>query len=246
MNNKLERKFRALQIYNIALTGALAFVVSSGFQNSHQKMKELDVERINIVEPDGTLRMTISNKERVPEPRVGGRTFTGARHGQRSAGMIFFNEKGDECGGLGFGGNDNDNKIAAGADLMFDQFDQDQTVGISYSQSGGDKSAGLHVWDRPSTPLPAMIDRKQAIDRMPEGPQKRAEMERLKQAAAAGEFGMHRMFVGRSPDGSVGVNVADRRGKTRIALKVDADNMPHLEFLDDSGKVVYSVPAQTR
>ncbi len=43
--NKLEKKFRALQIYNGILMLALVVVIASGFQKSHQKIQELDVER---------------------------------------------------------------------------------------------------------------------------------------------------------------------------------------------------------
>src|SRR5258706_11164251 len=126
----LERQVRILQLYTGALTVALAALLLSGFQNRKQKFQELDVERLNIVEADGKLRMTISNKERVPEPIVNGKTFTGARKGAKSAGIIFFNDKGDECGGLAFSGSGEGEDINAGAALLFDQFNQDQTVGI--------------------------------------------------------------------------------------------------------------------
>ena len=40
---------------------------------------------------------------------------------------------------------------------MFDQFKQDQTVGISYNESNGQRSAGLQVWDRSEQPLSDLI-----------------------------------------------------------------------------------------
>ncbi|MFZ0637627.1 MAG: hypothetical protein WA755_16540 [Candidatus Acidiferrales bacterium] len=45
------------------MTLAFAVAVLAGFaaQNSRTKFGEIDVERINIVEPDGSLRMVISN-----------------------------------------------------------------------------------------------------------------------------------------------------------------------------------------
>ena len=48
--------------------------------------------------------------------------------------MLFFNEKGDECGGLSFDGNQKDGAANAGALLAFDRFRQDQTVGIQYGE----------------------------------------------------------------------------------------------------------------
>ena len=55
---------------------------------------------------------------------------------------------------------------------------------------------------------------------------------------------MHRLFVGNNADGSTGMTVADRLGKQRIALLVDQKNMAHLQFLDEAGKVVYSIPPE--
>ncbi len=242
---KLERQVRLLQIYTGVLTLVLIVVLVSGFQTTtKQKIQELDVERINVVEPDGKLRMTISDKERFPDPIIGGKTLTGARHGEKSAGLLFFNDDGDECGGLGFSGKKSDDQAHAGADLMFDQYNQDQTVGISYNQSGDRKSAGFHVWDRPATPLLVLFERMRTINGMPDGPEKQAEMTKVKESAERGELGAHRLFVGKADDGSTGVMIADRLGKNRISLVVDKNNTAHLQFLDETGKVVYSVPPE--
>lgn len=243
---KIEKQLRLLQLYTGALTIGLILLLLTGFQNRRQKFEEIDVERINIVEANGKLRMTISNKDRVPEPIINGKTFAGARKGSKSAGMIFFNDEGDECGGLAFSGKAGENGAQAGGALLFDQFHQDQTVGIMYGQSGDRKSAGLHVWDRPQTPADVLVEKMRAIERMPDGPEKEAERDKIKQSADRGELGAHRVFVGKGTDGSAGVTIADQRGKNRIVLVVDDKNAAHLQFLDDSGKVVYSVPAAAK
>ncbi len=241
---KIEKQLRFLQVYTGALTLILVVVLASGFQTQRQKLQELDVERINIVEPDGKLRMTISNKERFPDPVIDGKTLVGARHGSKDAGMLFFNDDGNECGGLAFSGKQVGQQAQAGAQILFDQYHQDQTVGIMYSQSGDRKSAGLHVWDRPDTPLGALVEKMQAIKNMPEGPEKQAELDKIKQATARGELGAHRLFVGKADDGSTGMMIADRLGKNRISLVVDNSNTAHLQFRDESGKIVYSVPPE--
>ena len=99
-----------------------------------------EAERINIVEADGTVRLVISNS---------------ARARRNDSGLIFYDDEGDECGGLIFGGRRIDDAPAAGAALMFDQFKQDQVVGISHNDVAGRRWAGLFVWDRPDEPLPA-------------------------------------------------------------------------------------------
>jgi len=239
---KLRTQLRLLQLYTGALTIVMAVLLISAFQPRRTKFDEIEAERINIVEPDGKLRMTISNKERIPDPVINGKTYTGMRHGSKSAGMIFFNDDGDECGGLAFSGKAAGSGGDAGGDLLFDQFHQDQTVGIMYSQSGERRSAGLHVWDRPLTPASVYVDRVQAIDKMPDGPEKQKALAQIKQEAARGELGMHRLFVGNNSDGSTGMTIADRLGKQRVALLVDQKNTAHLQFLDEAGKVVYSIP----
>ena len=62
------------------------------------RLQEINVERINVVERDGTLRLVISNKERSPGPVIRGKAF-GFPGGNR-AGLIFYNEEGTESGGL--------------------------------------------------------------------------------------------------------------------------------------------------
>ena len=60
------------------------------------------MERINVVEPNGQVKLVLSNKERLPGPGniVSGKY--GKRAGMKSPGIIFYNDKGDECGGLSF------------------------------------------------------------------------------------------------------------------------------------------------
>ena len=243
----LEKQVRLLKMYTAILTVVLAGFIVTGFQESRQRFREIDVERVNIVEPDGKVRMVIANKERQPDPIINGKTFKGARKGDKSAGIIFFNDEGDECGGLVYSGQAAGGNTQAGSALLFDQFHQDQTVGIMYSQSGERKSAGLHVWDRPQTPADVLVEKMQAINAMPAGPAKDEELRKMKDAQARGELGAHRVFVGKGTDGSAGVTIADRFGKDRIVMVVDEKNSAQLRFLDDSGKVVYSIPAaQTR
>src|ERR1700679_437493 len=64
---------------------------------------EIDVHRINVVEPDGTLRMTISDRAEFPGMIIKGKELPHASRND-SAGMLFFNDEGTENGGMIFGG----------------------------------------------------------------------------------------------------------------------------------------------
>ena len=97
METKLEKEVRFLKVYAVAATLFCAVFLLSAFavQSKKQKFEEIDVERINIVEKDGRLRMVISNAQRQHPGSVDGKIIP--RENGRSAGMIFFNERGDEC-----------------------------------------------------------------------------------------------------------------------------------------------------
>ncbi|MEW6210980.1 MAG: hypothetical protein AB1631_21630 [Acidobacteriota bacterium] len=238
METKLQRDVRFLKAYSVALTLLFVVLIASGFTKN--RFDEIDVERINIVEKDGALKMVISNKERVPDPVVSGKTFP--RQGEKSPGMIFYNDKGDECGGLVFHGQQKDGRTSAGAALLFDQFNQDQTVGILYSDEGGNRAAGLRVWDRADVPVAEQVEKVQAMRNMKDGPEKTEAMKKFQEAAERGEFGATRVFVGKNRDKSASIVLSDTRGKPRIRMTVDAAGIARLEFLDETGKAIYSLP----
>jgi hypothetical protein len=76
-------------------------VLLLSFSNNYEakKFEEIDVERINIVEKDGTLKMVISNQERQPEAITNGVKMQGRG---KAPGIILYNSVGDECGGFCF------------------------------------------------------------------------------------------------------------------------------------------------
>ena len=59
------------------------------------------MRRINIVEPDGTTRMILSNKADAPGLIIRRKEYP--HPDRKSAGVIFFDDEGTENGGLIFG-----------------------------------------------------------------------------------------------------------------------------------------------
>src|ERR1700681_91924 len=119
---------------------------------------EIDVQRINIREPDGTLRMTISSAATAP-----GLIFKGTEHpfpNRQAAVILFFNDEGTENGGLLFGGAKKGRNVSSGGHLSFDQYEQDQVISLDQTEDHGRRHAGLTFFDRPSAPIPLdLIDR---------------------------------------------------------------------------------------
>jgi hypothetical protein len=194
------------------------------------KFEEIDVERINVREPDGTLRLTISNKARSPDPDLEDTPFD--RTGKRDAGLLFFNDIGRECGGLAYGGTQRGD---AGAGLFFDRFSSDQTIGVVYTEGPQDKyGASFFVQDRP------VMDRDALIARLSAVPADELEAALVKETGNA----PMRVAMGRDKDGSAGVFVMDSAGRPRIMLTVDASDNPRILMLDADGNVTFSLPPE--
>jgi hypothetical protein len=223
---------RALILYAGILTGAVvAFLLSAASASGHRKIDVLDVERINIREPDGTLRMTISDAARSPGLIMKNREYP--HPNRKSAGMLFFNDEGTENGGLIFGGREANGRRSSIGSLTFDRYEQDQVVQVVGSQEGPDKSAGLLVNDQPEA-LMAYAALIQTEHLPPD--QRRAELIKA-------HFGgtKNRLFVGRAEDGASQVALKDASGRNRLILAVMPDGTASIRFLDEAGKVVRTV-----
>ena len=135
---------------------ATAFVAIAAGQAIGEARKvsfdEIDVHRINVVEPDGTIRMTISNRAQFPGMIVKGKEMPHASRND-SAGMIFFNDEGTENGGLIFGGKAQGGHVVNFGHLSFDQYEQDQVVTLEQGEEDGRRTAGLTFDDRPTEAL---------------------------------------------------------------------------------------------
>jgi hypothetical protein len=239
---KLQRDVRFLKAYVIVVTLLLGVFIFAGFDHSNQSTKftEIDVERINIVEKDGALKMVISNSKRQHPGVFDGKSLERTR----PPGILFFNEKGDECGGLAFEGNQKTGKIDAGALLAFDRFRQDQTLAISYSEDNGLYDSALLVWDRPDTSLGEVIDKMRVIEKMPDGPEKAQAMKNVREMPGGWDSGARRVFLGRTREKAAALTLSDSHGRPRLQLSVDAQGAPKLEFLDEKGNLVQRLPAE--
>jgi len=239
MKRRLRRHIRALQAYAGGASLALVVLASMALAqpNAAQHVDELTAQRINIVDANGTLRMVLSNKDRMHPGVMDGKTIDRPRP---VAGMLFFNDVGDEVGGLTFTGQEQSGQGAANAGLMFDQWKQDQTIGIQYSESRGQRSAGFQVWDRSDTQrLSELIERLNAANKIPD---QEARTAAIQAARAKAEPGNQRVFVGKDRSRASVVNLFDANGKARLTLKVEADGGATIEFLDAAGNVTSRLP----
>src|SRR6202167_478643 len=195
--------------------------------------REIDVQRINVREPDGTLRMTISNSATAP-----GLIFKGKEHpfpNRQAAGILFFNDEGSENGGLLFGGAHKGPKVMRGGHLSFDQYEQDQVIALDQTEDHGRRRAGLTFFDRPASPIPLDL-----IDNL-DTPEGSAEFEAL---TKAGGFGYPRLFIGKNEERESTVILRDAKGHARLKLTVTPSGSASIEFIDDAGKIVRRIGEQ--
>src|SRR5438270_3730694 len=140
-------KTRALVAYSSVVTVAVIAVLLSGFAGRKATtFDEITVQRINIVEPDGTLRTIISNKSAAPGLFVKGKES--AREDPPTAGMIFLNDEGSEIGGLIFGGSkDSHGKIESHGHLSFDQYMASEIFSVEAYEQDNERSSRLKIFD---------------------------------------------------------------------------------------------------
>jgi hypothetical protein len=246
MDDETRREIRRIRAFLLG-AGIVAAVLSlAAFQQSTQKRRfaEIDVERINVVEKDGKLRLTISNAARLPDPIIGGKSYPlRGGTGAGSAGLIFFNDDGNENGGLAFGGRKTANGYRANGHMTFDQFDQDETVSFTYSDVDGRARAGLSIADRSEIPIKHFADSAMAFQGLPDGPEKTRKLQQLRDSPI-GQAGrsFQRVWVGKMPDKSATIQLGDRAGRPRVRLTVDSTGVASLEFLDETGRATRRYP----
>ena len=228
---------RVLLIYSGVLTGVLSVVLLSGSGAPRNKASfdQIDVKRINVVEPDGTIRLVISDQSHFPGLIVKGKEYA---HDRATAGMLFFNEEGTENGGLIFGGaKDKSGKVRSWGHLSFDQYMGDQVVVLDAAEQDGQRHSGIQFVDEPDIPMSEITD---ALMLPP------AQREARLQQLFSKDKPQQRAYLGRRSDRSAALQLKDPQGRDRVGMAVSAEGNPSLEFLDEQGRVLARFPKEAR
>ena len=237
---QLKKQNRLLKI-GIAI-GALFFIFvaadrSNQSNQSKTRFKEIDVERINIVSPEGKRELVISNRKLLPRAVVEGKE-AGKDFDRNMPGLIFYNDVGDECGGLIFSGKlDARGNPSSGMHFSMDRFGGDQVLVLAHNEGNGRMETGLKFYD---TPLAKdYMHLLEALEKATDESEKNAIRQKI---AEAGGGQTPRLFVGKSVDNASAVLLADAKGRPRIIMLVTPEGEPVLHFLGNSGEPIYSLP----
>ncbi|MYM85627.1 hypothetical protein GTP91_00375 [Rugamonas sp. FT82W] len=219
---------------------AAVFALTAAKTQKKETFDEITVGRINIVEPDGTKRIIISNKAQFPGDFQQGKE--GARPDRRDfAGMLFINEEGTENGGLiQKGSMTADGKISAGLSLTFDRFRQDQTLQLLSDESDAYQATSIKINDVPSFKITSMEDMTRfgaEADKLPAADQ-RAYWKKLSEE---GRLSENRVWLGNIRDKGSMLQLKDAKGRPRLVLRVAADGKAQIQMLDEQGKVLKSI-----
>ena len=259
---RLERDVRVLKLYAGAMTlvvGVLSLAaftravptVFSDIRSAHAKFDEIDVERINVREPNGNYRLVISNRPRSIGPIYKNKPF-GYEGGGRP-GLIFFNDEGTENGGLTFTGSSCTNgklstgrtcrpgDYAASTHMSFDQFNSDQVLNLDYQEANGQRVTGISVNDRAVWDIYDQVKLRDSILKIADTIARKAAMAELAAPRNGVPLVAQRMFIGKDPAKSAVLNLSDPNGKPRLRLVVDSLGAARIEFLDAAGKVTSTV-----
>jgi hypothetical protein len=234
---RLKTELRFLRLHALVTTSAIIALVTTGFAGqSNARFDTIDVERINVIERNGQVRLVISNKARSPAPMERGQPF-GYQPGNR-AGLIFYNEEGTENGGLIYTGQrDSAGNYQAVGSLTFDQYEQDQTIALQYIDQNGRRRSGLAISDYPSGITSMQYSRRyQRAEELKDSAAKADSMKILDQLG-----GRQRLYAGRARNGASLVSLSDPDGKVRLRLSVDTVGAARIEFLNKGGDVIKTI-----
>lgn len=252
----MKNNYQKIPITALILLNLILLINTFIFQSENHKFEEIDVERINIVEANGTLKLALFNSARLTRGLDGDkRVGTG-----NISGILFYNEEGYEAGGLVFNGKKIEGGQQSAIGLTMDGYRQDQTMSIQHNEkkdsltsfyddsiriiSRPDRSDVEEEYDFYKLKYPEHFG-DEKTPRLPQKVIDSIEMELARQYKVAKQ----RIFLGHSRgdngygwyDNS-GLYIKNKYGKSMIKIYVDKDNTPRIEVLDTLGKeVIYNL-----
>jgi len=243
---KLNRELVILRTFTISTVAIItAFLLFAFKANENKKFGTIDVERINIVESDGTVKMIITNVEQFPNGTTTVNNKEVTKDRKKRSGMLYFNEDGLECGGFIYDGTKNENGHSSGLSLTYDQYDGDQVMQLLTTDVGkGDKrrvTSALTFNDRATNET--QQGAKNIMKELKSIKDKKLRKQKYQEYADQGLIGAKtRIMLGKTRSQNNGLFLFGDNGKTKAMFYIDKNNNVKLEVYDDQGKVTNSWP----
>jgi hypothetical protein len=246
MKYTTQREIILLRTFAISAVAVIFFISSVAFKGKgYKKLETLDVERINIIEPDGSVKMVITNVSQFPNGTevINGRPVNKDR--KKRSGMLFFNEDGIECGGFIYDGTQKADGHSAGLSLTYDQYDGDQVMQLLTTDvaKGEERmvTSALTFNDRaPNETQEGLMRIMEELDTIQDRATRRAK---YKEYEAQGLIGAKpRIMLGKTRSQNNGLFLFDAEGRPKAMFYIDKENNVKLEAFDNDGNVISSWP----
>ena len=240
MNNNFELKvLRVGVLASLALSAGLMIQQFNAPETPH--FETLSVERLNVVEADGTVKLLITNTERFPvTEEVNGRVLNEDR--KKRSGMLFFNEDGIEAGGFIFDGSKNEEGHSSGLSLTFDQYDGDQVMQLLTTDTQrGDRRvvrSGIAFNDRPEHETQGRV--REIMQELGAIEDRNLRREKYLEYEAQGLVGgATRVLLGKTAQQNNGLFLFASDGSPRAMFYVDDNDQVQLQFMNADGEVTH-------
>ncbi len=224
----------------ILLTSIIAYLLilskstSENIKSIEEKIvPEITTERLNIVDKNGNKYIVLSNPEKQALATIDGKIIDPDTE-RNIAGLLFFNEDGDEIGGLVYG-IDSTNSYQL---LTFDQRKNDQIMALrkdEYLDSGEwKKQYGLLLQERSDKQNDAITSELRKIESIKDSMLREKELEKFYNNPD--HLSPYRLFIGRTFAGDFGLYLMDKNNKTRLQIYIDENGDSHIESIDENGE----------
>lgn len=237
MDKKTERKINFLIIYAMVSTLIMSFLILSSFEKSgkSEKFDEIIAKKITVVGEDNLPRMVLSNENRQHSGRMNGKDWPKR---ERPSGIIFFNNQGDECGGIIYQAKEKDGKIISGMSFTMDNYKDDQVIQIlndeTYSNGKSFIQRGISINQFPDgTNIDDRNKKMDEINKIKDEKERNLKLNELFKK----EGSVNRLFIGRTKGNSSGLFLSGPDGQPKMMIYVDDKGNPKIQTFNDKGEI---------
>lgn len=237
MKSNIEKKVNFLMAYAIASTMIISFFILNSFKDKddEKRFDEIVAKKITIIGEDNLPRMVLSNENRQHSGRMNGKEWAKR---ERPSGILFFNNQGDECGGLIYQAKEKDGKIISGMSFTMDNYKDDQVVQILndeyYANGKSYIQRGININQFPTgTNIDDRNKKIEEINKIKDEKERNSKLNELWEK----EGSVNRVFLGRTKGNSSGLFLSGPDGKPKMMIYVDEKGNPKLQTFNDKGEI---------
>ena len=231
------RKVNFLMGYAIITTLFMAFFALSSFNSKDkvEKFDELTVKKLTVIGENNLPRMVLSNETRQNSGRMNGKEWDKR---ERPSGIIFFNNDGDECGGLVYQTKEKEGKIISGMSFTMDNYKDDQVIQILNDEYYADGKSyierGISINQYPDgTNIDTRNAKIKELEKISDEKERKMKIRELIKK----EGSVNRLFMGRTKGNGSGLFLSGPDGKPKMMIYVDDKGNPKIQTISETGEM---------